>query len=66
MELGKRLGAISKISYCLLLVPVIVIGAVAFGRYGYWFKDDVKKEEPVKEENSIRKEDNRIPRLERL
>ena len=85
VELGKRLGAISKeakarkarerqeqqqqesetLSY-LLLVPVIVIGAVAFGGYRYWFKDNVKEEEPIKEENSIRKEDNRISRLERL
>ena len=90
VELGKRLGAISKeakarkarerqeqqqqqqqreseTSSYLLLVPVIVIGgAVAFGGYRYWFKGNVKEEEPVKEENSIRKEDNRIPRLERL
>ena len=57
----------SETSSYLLLVPVIVIGgAVAFGGYRYWFKDNVKEEEPVKEENSIRKEDNRIPRLERL
>ena len=86
VELGKRLGAISKEakvrkarerkeqqrqesetpSY-LLLVPVIVIGgAAAFGGYRYWFKDNVKEKEPVKEENSIRKGNNRIPRLERL
>ena len=49
-----------------MLVPVIVIGTVAFGEYRYWFKDNVKEEEPVKEENSVRKEDNRISRLERL
>ena len=56
----------SETSSYLLIVPVIVIGAVAFGGYRYWFKENVKQEEPVKEQNSIRKEDNRIPRLERL
>ena len=85
VELGKRLGAISKeakarkarerqgqqqqepeTSSYLLLVPVIVIGVAAFGGYRYWFKHNVKEEEPTKGENSIRKEDNRIPRLERL
>ena len=85
VELGKRLGAISKeakarkarerqeqqrqeseTSSYLLLVAVIVIGVVAFGGYRYWFKDYVKEREPAKEENSIRKDDNRIPRLERL
>ena len=45
---------------------MIVIGVAAFGGYRYWFKDNVKKEEPAKEENSIRKEDNKISRLERL
>ena len=43
-----------------------MIGAVAFGGYHYWSKDDVRKKEepePVREnENSI----NRIPRLEGL
>ena len=85
MELGKRLGAISReakarkamerqqqqqqesetTSY-LPLVPVIVIGAVAFGGYRFWFKDNAKEEEPIKKKNSIKKEDNRIPRLEQL
>ena len=85
VELGKRLGAISReakerkarerqqqqqqeseTSSYLLLVPVIVIGAVAFGGYRYWLKDNVKEGEPIKEEDPIKKEDNRIPRLERL
>ena len=85
VELGKRLGAISRkakerkarerqqqqqqeseTSSYLLLVPVIVIGAVAFGGYRYWFESNVKEKEPVKEEEPIRKEDNRISKLERL
>ena len=88
VELGKRLGAISKEAKArkarerqeqqqqqrepetsppyLLFVPVIMIGAVAFGGYRHWFKDSVKEEESVKEEKPIRKEDNRIPRLEWL
>ena len=56
----------SETSSYLLLVPVIVIGAVAFGGYRYWLKDNVKEGEPIKEEDPIKKEDNRIPRLERL
>ena len=77
---GKRLAAISRAakerkarerqeqrqepetSSYLMFVPVIAVGAVAFGGYCYWFKDNVKKEE----EEPVREEDNRVPRLERL
>ena len=52
----------SEISSYLLLVPVIVIGAAAFGGYRYWKKEEPVKEEPKREENSI----NRESRLERL
>ena len=56
----------SETSSYLLLVPVVVIGAVAFGGYRYWLKDNIKEGEPIKEEDPIKKEDKRIPRLERL
>ena len=56
----------SETSSYLLLVPVVVIGAVAFGGYRYWLKDNIKEGEPIKEEDLIKKEDKRIPRLERL
>ena len=63
VELGKRLGAISreakerkarerqqqqqqesKTSSYLLRVPVIAIGAVAFGGYRYWLRTTSKRE----------------------
>ena len=78
VELGKRLGAISKEAKArkarerqeqqqqesetlcpyLLLAPAIAV--TVLGGYWYFKGNDVKEEEPV------RKEDNRIPRLERL
>ena len=87
VELGKRLGAISKeakarkarerqeqqqqqqefetLSPYLLLAPAIAVTALG----GYWYLNgnDVKGENAVrKEEEPVKKEDNRIPRLELL
>ena len=41
MERQQQKQQESETTSYLLLVPVIVIGVVAFGGYRYWFKDNV-------------------------
>ena len=50
----------SGISFCLLLVPVIVIGVATFGGYCCWKKEEEPVKEEPKEENSV----NRVSRIE--